>query len=92
MTDGSIFSVAIDPRTPNVIYAGASSKAYVSLNSGLVWQDVGDGLPTNIQVLVITPVTSPAVYVGTWGNGIYKSERAYEFVYLPIVIDNIPSK
>jgi photosystem II stability/assembly factor-like uncharacterized protein len=43
--DQTVYAVRIDPRQPNVMFAGTRSRVYVSLNGGQSWQSLALNLP-----------------------------------------------
>jgi hypothetical protein len=70
----NIDSIAIDPNTPNTIYAGADSGAYVSFDSGKSWNQINDGLlgATVVYSIVVDPQSN--VYTAT-PYGIFQLEK-----------------
>jgi photosystem II stability/assembly factor-like uncharacterized protein len=71
---GDISSLAIDPATPQTLYAGTNgSGVFKSVNGGTSWSPVNSGLTTyGVSCLAIPPFTPQALYVGTTG-GVFKS-------------------
>jgi photosystem II stability/assembly factor-like uncharacterized protein len=71
---GSIYALAIDPATPQTIYAGTGSGVYTSTNGGTTWNAMSSGLPTTlVSTLAIDPATPQTIYAGTVGDGVFKS-------------------
>ena len=83
---GNALTVAIDPDSPNIIYAGFgwwetnSGWAVKSIDYGESWTIIGspsNGLPdAQVWSIVIdprTPVDSRTLYVASWDHGVYKS-------------------
>lgn len=73
---GRTRALVIDPRDPNVVYAGGVSGGIWRSNSGgAVWTPVGDEL-ANIAVnsLVMHPTDSNVLYAGT-GEGFFREEQ-----------------
>jgi hypothetical protein len=66
-------SLAIDPVRPDTLHAGADSGAYVSLDGGLSWGEINDGLlgATVVYSIVIDP--QGVVYAAT-PYGIFRLE------------------
>jgi tetratricopeptide (TPR) repeat protein/photosystem II stability/assembly factor-like uncharacterized protein len=82
-----ISALAIDPRNPNIIYAGTGFKSnydghgiYKSTNGGLSWKSINNGLPVDamylggyyVQAIAIDPYDSQTIYAGGF-SGLYKS-------------------
>jgi len=68
----SVLSVAIDPSTPNTVYAGAFSGVFKSTNGGREWKMSSSGIfSQNVACLAIDPTNSNVVYAGT--SSLYKS-------------------
>jgi photosystem II stability/assembly factor-like uncharacterized protein len=70
-----ILALAIDPTTPQTVYAGtAGGGIFKTINGGLNWQPFNAGL-TNLTVLTlaIDPATPQTVYAGTAGGGVFKT-------------------
>jgi photosystem II stability/assembly factor-like uncharacterized protein len=72
-----VFSLAIDPRFPDTVYAGADQGGlFKSLNAGKSWVRVSTGLPNcEVWAIAIDPVSSGTLYVGMAGEqgGVYRS-------------------
>jgi hypothetical protein len=72
---GIIHALAIDPATPDTLYAGTLNGGGVvkSTNGGTNWYPVNTGLPnTSVYALAIDPATPDTLYAGT-GGGVFKS-------------------
>ncbi len=54
-----MYDVAIDPQTPSTLYVGTEAEGiFKSVNGGLSWNAVNDGLPdTIVYTLAIDPQT-----------------------------------
>ncbi len=83
---GNVFAIAIDPDSPNIIYAGAgwwetnSGWVVKSTDYGESWTVIGspsNGLPDaqvhSIAIDPTTPVDSRTLYVTSQDHGVYKS-------------------
>jgi photosystem II stability/assembly factor-like uncharacterized protein len=80
--DAEVFAVAVDPRRPATLYAGMTSFPVVaadggilrSTDGGVTWRnvrsDAGSRYPLALAVAASGP---PAVYAGTYGDGVVKS-------------------
>ncbi len=68
-----IASIAINPKNPNIIYAGTDNGIFKTTDSGKKWNRVSNGLRSNwIHGIVIDSANPQIVYAGT-DNGIFKS-------------------
>ncbi len=73
-----IVSLAIDPATPQTVYAGTDyNGVFKSTDGGNSWSAVNSGLPSGElnqwNILVIDPTSPQTVYTGIWGGGVFKS-------------------
>jgi hypothetical protein len=80
-----IRSLVINPKDPNVMYAGAvTGGVWKSVDGGANWAILTDGLPTlNIGALALDPADPSVIYAGTGesydnrvGAGVFKSVDA----------------
>ena len=73
-----VSSLAVDPRSSNVVYAGMSTRGvYKTTDGGATWAPAGTGLTaSNVQALVIDPTNPDVVYAGSLGAGVFKSRDA----------------
>ncbi len=73
---GSLFvnTIAMDPNTPDAIYAGTDGGAYASFDGGLTWGQINDGLLGATVVYSIVVDVDSNVYAAT-PYGIFKLER-----------------
>lgn len=80
----AISRLAINPRNPNIIYAGTLGGVFKSVDGGAHWQAANTGLAnTFVRALAIDPVNANTLYAGTSGvpmgmttyegSGVYKS-------------------
>ena len=76
-----ITSLAIDPLTPSILYAGTDGGVFKSTDGGGSWSAINAGLVeyNGFQVwdLVIDPLTPSIIYAGM-GGGVFKSTNAGE--------------
>src|SRR5439155_1353229 len=64
----SIYTIAVDPKTPSTVYAGLFSYGvYKSTDGGAHWSAAGSGLPADADIgaLAINPVTPSTLYAAT---------------------------
>ncbi len=80
--DAMIYSLDIDPKNPDNIYAATDKGVYKSTDAGKTWKQKKTGLPKlKAMKIVVDPVNTDTVYVTLWtkpGNwhwkgGVYKS-------------------
>lgn len=85
-SDLRISALVIDPKNPDIIYAGTGDRAnlandgiYKSTDGGRTWKPINTGLPVNasgrhysILTIAIDPTDSQTIYAGGYG-GLYKS-------------------
>jgi hypothetical protein len=76
------FVAAIDPRSPSIVYAGETDRGvFKSTDGGTTWRSPAQGFSGLISALVIDPLDSSVLYLGT-SNGVYKSTdgaQSWEF-------------
>ncbi len=75
MTDSAINALAIDPASPQTIYAGSSGAGvFRSTDAGASWSTVNTGLTMlSVLSLAIDPISPQTVYAGTWYGRVFKS-------------------
>jgi photosystem II stability/assembly factor-like uncharacterized protein len=66
--NGGVSSLAIDPVTPSILYAGWGGGIFKSTNGGSSWSPVGSGLSL-IDAIVIAPTTPTTIYAGGDSSG-----------------------
>ena len=66
-------AVVIDPRQPDVVYAGTDNGAYVSFDSGETWAPINDGLLGELVVYSAAIDAQGGVYAAT-PYGIFRLE------------------
>ncbi len=70
---GLVFSIAIDPSNPNILYAsGQRYGIYRSEDGGQSWTAVYNTYGAQVWSVVINPITPSTIYAGT-ASGIYIS-------------------
>ena len=71
---GSVWSVAVDPKNGQVVYATTDSGIYKSVNGGASWAAVNKGVSnTDVTAVVVDPFAPANVFAGTSSNGIFRS-------------------
>ena len=74
MTVGFITSLAIDPASPEVVYAGSDRGIFKSTDGGNTWAVPNGGITLfTIKSIVIDPLNHSTLYAGTISGGAYKS-------------------
>jgi len=81
-TTAMIFSMDIDPKNSNIIYASTSKGLYKSFDAANSWISINAGLPHHLCMkIIVHPVHTGTLYVtlwaepgsDTWQGGVYKS-------------------
>jgi photosystem II stability/assembly factor-like uncharacterized protein len=69
-------SVAIDPRNPDIVYAGTRHLPWKTADGGKSWHNLKDGILDDSDVfsIIVDPRTSSRVYASAC-SGIYKSDN-----------------
>ncbi|HET7185969.1 MAG TPA: transcriptional regulator [Terriglobales bacterium] len=73
----NIESIAIDPRSPQVIYAGTWHLPWKTTDGGATWQSMKQGIVDDSDVfsIIVDPQNPATVYLSAC-SGIYKSDNA----------------
>ncbi len=75
----NIDSLAVDPRTPDTMYAGTWWRAYKTTDSGKNWRLIKNGMIDDSDVFAININTkNPEYIVASACSGIYESQNAGE--------------
>ena len=73
----NIESIAVDPKDPNMVYAGTWHLAWKTADDGANWQHINKGMIDDSDVFsVIVDSDNPAVVFASACSGIYKSDNA----------------
>src|SRR5947207_4321857 len=78
-TGGAVNTVAVDPRSANVVYAGGTLGLYKSFDGGKTWRPSEAGIPAGtVQTMAIDPSTPTTLFasLSTGAHGIYRSTDA----------------
>lgn len=78
----NIESVAIDPRNPDIVYAGTWHLPWKTEDGGKTWHSIKKGMIDDSDVfsIIVDPNDSNVVYLSAC-SGIYKSESAAELFH-----------
>ena len=70
----TVYTVAVDPRIPQRLYAATSAGLFRSSDGGNGWAPAGSGIGTGpVLSLAINPQDANFVYAGTAGGGVYRT-------------------
>jgi len=73
----NIESIAIDPKNPDVVYAGTWHLAWKTTDGGASWHHINKGMIEDSDVFsIIVDSTNPSVVFASACSGIYKSQSA----------------
>lgn len=76
ISNEGIYGLALDPATPDTIYAGMEDGVVKSLNGGETWTLINNGLiDTDVRSLIVDPEKSTTLYAGTFASGVFKSRN-----------------
>jgi photosystem II stability/assembly factor-like uncharacterized protein len=74
LPDTDILTLALDPASPWIVYAGTSIGVFKSVNGGVSWNTAGADLSsTPIRALAIDPRRPATIYAATENSGVFKS-------------------
>ena len=77
-----ISALAVDPKTPNRVYAASHSAIYLSIYGGEYWYKVYSYTTTSkedvINTILIDPQNPDIVYAGIYNHGVIKSTNGGE--------------
>lgn len=74
-----VFSLAVDPGTPNTVYAGTSSGVFRSTDGAASWTPSSTGLASGSVTALSVDATNPkVVYASVQNAGVYKSNDGAE--------------
>ncbi len=87
---GGVTAVAVDPKTPQIVYVGSRGGLFRSANFATTWQSASAGIEgTVVEAIAIDPKNTAKLFVGT-DNGIYRSTDSgttWELVYPTSVME-----
>ncbi|HVQ39513.1 MAG TPA: SBBP repeat-containing protein, partial [Pyrinomonadaceae bacterium] len=76
----TVRSIAIDPSNPAIVYAATSLGFYKTTDGGASWTRFGTGAigltSTNVQTVVIDPITPSTIYAGFNSTGVFMSTNS----------------
>jgi photosystem II stability/assembly factor-like uncharacterized protein len=74
LTSNSIWSLTIDPTSPETVYAGTDKGIFKSTDGGGHWFSASGGLPSAEITFITVDSTNPkTLYAGAYGEGLFKS-------------------
>jgi photosystem II stability/assembly factor-like uncharacterized protein len=74
-----IESIAVDPKNPNVVYAGTWHLAWKTDDGGITWHHITKGMIEDSDVFsIIIDSTNPSVVYASACSGIYSSDNGGE--------------
>ncbi|HEY9405680.1 MAG TPA: Calx-beta domain-containing protein [Pyrinomonadaceae bacterium] len=77
LSDSTIYSVAIDPTNPDVLYASTYFDLLKSTNGGATWSQSDTGLNYGApHSLTIDPTNPSVIYAAAGGGGVFKTTNA----------------
>lgn len=73
--EDGIFSLMVDPHSPQILYAGTGGGVFKSTNEGKEWTAASYGLPgdAGVETFAADPIRPEVLYAGTFGKGVYKT-------------------
>ncbi len=78
----NIESIAVDPKNPDVVYAGTWHLAWKTDDGGASWHHINKGMIDDSDVFsIIVDSSNPSVVFASACSGIYKSENAGELFH-----------
>jgi len=73
----TIYSVAVDPTNPDVLYVGANFNLLKSTNGGATWSPSNTGFNYSpAHSLTIDPTNPSVIYAAAGGGGVFKTTNA----------------
>ncbi|HLF74443.1 MAG TPA: hypothetical protein VI524_08865 [Anaerolineales bacterium] len=73
-TDAMVRSIAVDPLTPQRVYAAGPAGLFRSEDGGLTWTKAGDGLAGEPLAVTLDPADPETVFVVTTDGKVWKSD------------------
>ncbi|MBI1824068.1 MAG: hypothetical protein HY200_07220 [Nitrospirae bacterium] len=71
----TVFTIAMNPSNPDIMYIATMKGVYKSRDGGETWEFRSQGLgDAHVLSLGIDPASSSTVYAGTFGDAIYKTQ------------------
>lgn len=72
LEDRNVLSLAIDPHSPQTLYASSGNEVYKSINGGAIWRRTGLTNVGATWTLMVHPIQGNVVYAGTV-KGLFRS-------------------
>jgi hypothetical protein len=86
-----VYSIAVNPEKPNVIYLGTSEGVFRSTNGGEKWRKTTAGLPKDVKAfdlrLARTAKGDHVVYVAAGPHGVFRALDAEEVLWSNLSYD-----
>jgi len=74
LTNLGVSTLAINPRTPSILYAGTDIGVFRSMDNGDHWMAMNTGLTNlNVTSVVIDPINPATLYAGSYDIGVFRS-------------------
>lgn len=71
----TVFTIALNPSNPDIMYIATMKGVYKSRDSGETWEYRSQGLgDAHVLSLAIDPSSASTVYAGTFGDAIYRTQ------------------
>lgn len=72
-TDAMVRSIAVDPLTPQRVYAAGPAGFFRSGDGGLTWTKADDGLAEEPLAVALDPASPETLFVVTTDGSVWKS-------------------
>jgi photosystem II stability/assembly factor-like uncharacterized protein len=69
----SIVSIALHPKSPDILYVATNDAVYKSRDGGGTWEKFPSFSARRVTTLAIDPLLPATIYAGTMGDAVYKS-------------------
>jgi photosystem II stability/assembly factor-like uncharacterized protein len=69
-----VSGIAIDPRTPTVLYVGTDIGVFKSTTGGASWNLSNSGRVVDTAILAVDPLMTARIYAGGAASGVFRSD------------------